>query len=94
MSPRDLISKLLAALADGAEIGDGLTLRVRPGTTATLNSSAPDGGVTVAFEPPPELAVRRGVVHLRCTLRGVAIGRDEVRLSIDGWFDRCWPVES
>lgn len=92
MSPRDLIANLLAALGDGAEVGDGLTLRVRPGTTATLTRCDSEGGASIAFDPPPELSVRRGVVHLRCTLRGVAIGPDEVRLAIDGWFDRRWKV--
>jgi hypothetical protein len=92
---RDAIDKLLTALDGGADIGDGVTLRIRSGTTATVcREEAGAAQATLAFDPPPELLVRRGVVHLRCTLRGVTIGTDEVCLAIDGWFDRRWRVES
>lgn len=91
---RDAIDKLLAARGEGAEIGDGVTVRVRPGTTATLGREEGGPNAVLAFEPPPELRIRRGVVHLRCGLRGVTIGPDEVRVAIDGWFDRRWRVES
>lgn len=91
---RDVIDKLLDALGEGAEVGDGVTVRVRPGTTVTLGREEGGSNAVLAFEPPPELLVRRGVIHLRCGLRGVTIGPDEVRLTIDGWFDRRWRVDS
>ena len=92
---RDLIDTLLAALGDGAELGDGVLLRVRPGTTIVVGRTAgPPPRAVLTFDPPPEVSARRGVFPLRCTLTAVTVGADEVRLAIDGWFDRRWRVES
>lgn len=91
---RDLIETLLAALGGGAEVG-GVTVRVRPGTTVGVaREDGPPPRAVLTFDPAPELSARRGMFHLRCTLRAVSVGTDEVRLAIDGWFDRRWRVGS
>jgi hypothetical protein len=97
---RDLIDKLLDALGEGAEFADGVRLRIAPETTIAVGRTAVGRTeslrprAVLTFAPPPELSVRRGPFHLRCGLRSATIGRDEVHLAIDGWFDRRWRVES
>ena len=92
---RGAIVSLLAALEDGAQVAEGVTVRVTPGTKIVIGRS--DGKqprAVLTFDPPPELAARRGPFHLRCTATALTIGPDEVHLAIDGWFDRRWRVES
>lgn len=91
---RDLIETLLAALGDGVAIGDHVLLRVPPGMTVAVERTPEPARAVLAFTPPIELSTRRGPFHLRCTLSAATIGPDEIRLAIDGWFDRRWPVES
>ena len=90
---RDTIEKLLAALGEGAEITEGVVLRIPPGMRVTIGRSAGSRAL-LTFDPPPELAARRGPFHLRSSVTGLTVGADEIHLALDGWFDRRWRVEA
>ncbi|MGC1276108.1 MAG: hypothetical protein WBC44_20585 [Planctomycetaceae bacterium] len=92
---RSLIEILLAALAEGAAIHDGVRLKVQAGMNVTVGRTAgPASRAVLTFVPPVELSTRRGPFHLRCSLTAMTIGVDEIHLAIDGWFDRRWQVGS
>lgn len=92
---RPLIETLLAAIEGEAALSEGVTLKLGATLTATLTrSEVATRNAVLAFDPPPEIRVRRGPMHLRCRLESITVGPTEIHAAIDGWFDRRWPVTS
>lgn len=92
---RDVIETLLAALSGEATLAEGTTLRIEPLLRMTLSRTDADATTAVlSFEPSPAIHVRRGPFLVRCRLKSVSVGPDEVHASIEGWFDRRWKVVS
>ena len=92
---REAIETLLAAYSGEATLAEGLTMHIGPRLVMTLSRGETEPTTAVlAFDPPPAIHYRRGPLHLRCRLTSLTIDRNEVRASIDGWFDRHWKVVS
>ena len=91
---RTAIETLLSALLGEAELSEGLTLQLAPSITMSLSRSDRKREAVIAFDPPPEVHVRRGPIHLRCTLTALVLTPEQVHAKLDGWFDRRWQVVS